>query len=62
MLFLLGAATLLSTSGCVVRERARGGGYYQEQEYDHGAYRDYPERDRRDWNRNRDWDGRWRQP
>jgi len=50
ILLLIGMATLFSTTGCIIRERDRGG-FHGPREYDHGEYRTFPDRDRRDWDR-----------
>jgi hypothetical protein len=50
VLLLIGMATLLSTTGCIIREHDRGG-FHGPREYDHGYYRTYPEHEHRDWDR-----------
>jgi len=53
ILTLLGLATLLSTTGCIIREHR--GGYYGHLEYEHGSYRHYPNWWDRDWDDREHW-------
>ncbi len=55
ILYLAALATLLATSGCVIRDRDHDrGGYRGPGEYERGHYRGYPDRDyyHRDWDDN----------